>query len=153
MQRLRPFAARPPATQAEVERAEAVLGLPLPAPLRDLYLWVGNGGFGPANGLLGLNGGATDDLGKTALATYEVFMEPDPDVPPGSGPWWRSECLPVCYWGCIVYTAVDCRTPDARVVGFDEGAWVDDGRSLAEWLGDWLADPYMPQPVPLVPGS
>lgn len=47
LQRLQALASHPPATHAEVERAEAVLGLPLHEPVRDLYLLVGNGGFGP----------------------------------------------------------------------------------------------------------
>ncbi len=152
LQRLQALASHPPAAQDEVERAEAALGLPLPEPLRDLYLLVGNGGFGPGYGLLGLDGGATDDLGKTALGTYEAFMEPDPDAPPGAGPWWESASLPLCYWGCSVYTAVDCRTPDARVRGFDEGVWVEDGRPLATWLENWLANPDMPQPAPRTGG-
>ena len=134
VQRLHALAPHPPAAQAEVDRAEAVLGMPLPEPLRDLYLLVGNGGFGPGYGLLGLGAGATDDLGKTALDTYEVFMQPDPDAPPDAGPWWKPAFLPLCYWGCIVYTAVDCRTPDARVQGFDEGVWMEDGRPLVTWL-------------------
>lgn len=141
-------AGQPPAADAEIKHAEALLGIELPTPLRDLYLRVGNGGFGPGYGVLGLDGGFRDDLGKTALDTYRVFMLPDPDAPAGSGPFWRESLLPLCYWGCVVYTAVDCRTSDARVVGFDEGTWIEDGRPLAQWLKDWLADPQMPQPLP-----
>lgn len=146
--RLRAVPALPPATVDEFSQAEAALGLSLPGPLKDLYQQVENGGFGPGYGVLGLNSGATDDMGKTALETYRMFMLSDPDAPEGSEPWWREAHLPLCNWGCIVYTAVDCRTPDARVVGFDEGTWIEDGRTLTQWLADWLEDPGMPQPLP-----
>ena len=38
-------------------------------------------------------------------------------------------------WGCAVYS---CITPDGKVVGFDEGTWVDDEIDLDEWLSRWL---------------
>src|SRR5690242_10047052 len=44
----------PPATVAEVDAAEAALGLAIPPLLRRLYTEVGNGGFGPHYGLEGV---------------------------------------------------------------------------------------------------
>ena len=41
-----------------LEEAESRLGFKLPILLRRLYLEVGNGGFGPSYGLLGISGGA-----------------------------------------------------------------------------------------------
>jgi hypothetical protein len=56
-----------PATEAAVEEAEHVLGLPLPPLLRRLHLEVGNGGSGSGQGILGLAG---DHRGRTALDGY-----------------------------------------------------------------------------------
>lgn len=135
----------PPAEAREVERVEQALGMPIPGPLRDLYVAVANGGFGPGYGILGLAGGATDDLGQSSLDIYLNFSLPDPEDPSWQ---WRPEVLPICYWGCVVYSCVDCSTPDAVMVGFDEGRWVPDGRTLEEWLRAWLKGQLM-QPAPV----
>ena len=52
--RLAPLRPAPPAAVAE---AEELAGRSLPSLLRRLYLEVGNGGFGPGYGLLGLRDG------------------------------------------------------------------------------------------------
>jgi hypothetical protein len=44
----------PPATWAQVEAAEAALGFLIPQLLRRLYAEVGNGGFGPNYGVVGV---------------------------------------------------------------------------------------------------
>jgi hypothetical protein len=124
-----------PASAEEVRRVETALGIGLPKPLEDLYTRTANGGFGPGYGLLGLDGGARDDLGQAALDIYTNFARSDPEDPI----WvWRESVLPICYWGCVVYSCVDCSTPDARIVGFDEGRWVQDDRPLEVWLRQWL---------------
>jgi|GEM_PF-2408307 len=46
-----------PATEEQVQVAEARLGQILPSLLRDIYLQIGNGGFGPTYGLHGLENG------------------------------------------------------------------------------------------------
>lgn len=61
----------PPANPGVVAAAEAEVGFRLPDLLRRMYLEVANGGFGPFYGLLGLDGGATDDLGYNALDQCE----------------------------------------------------------------------------------
>jgi hypothetical protein len=50
----------PPTTLAVVEAAEKKMALSLPPLLRELYVNVGNGGFGPGYGIFGLEGGYTD---------------------------------------------------------------------------------------------
>ncbi|MGI5238681.1 hypothetical protein [Dactylosporangium sp. CA-139066] len=117
-----------PAAVEAVEDAERLLGHPLPSLLRRLYLEVANGGFGP--GVLGVAGGCTDDLGRTAVDRM------DPREQPG--------LFPVAYWGCAIYSYVDCSDPAAMMWGFDPNSGLADrsffpeGISLAEWLGRWL---------------
>ncbi|MEP2783360.1 MAG: hypothetical protein ABJO67_18950 [Pseudoruegeria sp.] len=48
---------------------------------------VGNGGFGPGYGLMGLAGGATDDMGNTAVGLYKDFAQNDPDDPAWKWPF------------------------------------------------------------------
>jgi hypothetical protein len=128
-----------PATDRQLAAAEDALHFPIPAPLRQLYQAVANGGFGPGYGLLGLGGGATDDRGATAEQVYRDFSTPDPDDPAWA---WRDRVLPFCYWGCVVYS---CLTPAGDVIGFDEGTWDDRAIALHEWLERWL-DGNLTQP-------
>jgi hypothetical protein len=47
----------PPATEEQIRATETRLGFALPPLLRDLYLSLANGGFGPGTGLRGVEGG------------------------------------------------------------------------------------------------
>src|SRR5689334_17689508 len=47
----------PPVSEDAVRSAEAQLGFALPEPLRSIYLQVGDGGFGPGCGIIGVGGG------------------------------------------------------------------------------------------------
>ena len=121
----------PRATPAQIERAEDRVGFPLPDALRMVYLEVANGGFGPGYGILGVDDGATDDLGNNIEQLYEHLSAPDPGVPD-----WecRERALPFCYWGCQVYS---CVLPDGSVIDLDGYDWRDDGIPLVEWLFRW----------------
>lgn len=129
-----------PLDAAELDAVEVRLGFALPELLRQVYLRVANGGFGPGYGLLGVGHGATDDLGNTADSLYDLFSQADPDDPE----WrWRPQVIPFSYWGCAVYS---CITPSGMVIGFDEGAWVEDEIPLDVWLRKWL-DGSLKQPT------
>ncbi|GLY24748.1 hypothetical protein Misp04_44800 [Micromonospora sp. NBRC 101691] len=100
----------------------------LPPLLRRIYLEVANGGFGP---VIGVAGGSTDDLGRTAVERL------DSREPPG--------LLPIAYWGCAIYSYVDCAGRGAMMWGFDpnsglaEHSFYAEGISLVEWLDRWLS--------------
>ncbi|MDG4807360.1 hypothetical protein O7634_11425 [Micromonospora sp. WMMD1120] len=123
-----------PATPEAVNEAERVLGYPLPPLLRRLYLEVANGGFGP---VLGVAGGCTDDLGRTAV---DRLNSRDP-----------AGLLPLAYWGCAIYSYVDCAGRGAMTWGFDpnsglgEDSFYAEGISLVDWLAGWL-DGSLEQP-------
>jgi hypothetical protein len=124
-----------PATPDEVEESEERLGFALPPAVRELYE-LANGGAG----FLGLVDGVVDDLEANAVDLYESFLVPenDPDAPV---PWeWREGVLPLLYWGCNIYSCVDCTDADAAMIGRDGFLWVPDGRSFVQWLADWAND-------------
>lgn len=52
----------PPTNQAVIKQAEKILRHPLPALLRALYTQIGNGGFGPGQGLFGVGNGHFDNV-------------------------------------------------------------------------------------------
>lgn len=58
----------PPATEAVVRETEAALGFQIPTFLKRVYLEIGNGGFGPGYGIIGLKGGYPSDAGTLVEA-------------------------------------------------------------------------------------
>lgn len=130
------------ATSATVEAAEHRLGASLPPVLRRLYIEIGNGGFGPGYGILGLDGGFTDDRGHNALEVSDGFRDDFPG----------RLLLALCHWGCAIYSLVDLDTPDSLMWGFDPNGAPDEralfcqGIGLSEWLERWI-DGRLHQPV------
>ncbi|MGW6844488.1 SMI1/KNR4 family protein [Streptomyces sp. NPDC054958] len=116
-----------PLGTGEITRAEAILDLALPPLLASLYTRVGDGGFGPGQGLLSL---------RQAVLAYEERRF--------SG-WRRPEgVLPVADFGCAMDACVDCWSDTGQVLLFDPNpgepdlAWSIDAPSLAGWLHGWL---------------
>ena len=153
-----PFVARPVATEAAIAAAEATLGFPLPALLKRLYLEVGNGDFGQGCGLLGVPSGAPGETQETALSLYQeqrdAADEPraaeEAAIPPMA---WPERLLPICDWGCAIYSAIDCGKPEAPVRRYDPNALdehaetpeatdamvlLPERESLGAWLQAWL---------------
>jgi hypothetical protein len=142
-----PQAARPPryppATAAVLSDAERRLGFPLPPFLAEVYLRVGNGGFGPGYGLIGLPGGHTGDAGGSIVELYESDRTPVPAWPTWQ---WPEAVVAFCEWGCAIHTCVDCRS--GAVLTFDppsfqEGqpmaqAFAQTHASVAAWFEDWV---------------
>jgi hypothetical protein len=135
----------PPVTTAALESAEKMLGFALPVTLRQIYLQVGNGGFGPGYGLLGLPGGATDDLGENVVSLYQGYHQSNPDDPYWD---WPQRLLPLCYLGCAMYASVDCNTTEGVMIWFEpnphqdgktwDDAFIPLAPSIDAWLQAWL---------------
>ena len=135
----------PPVTATALAEAEGVLGFALVPLLRSIYLEIGNGGFGPGYGLIGLRGGATANDGESVVELYKSFHQADPE----DRLWkWPDRLVPVCTWGCAIYSCVDCSSPDGPVILFDPNGrgpgtgWDDAFRpefeSFQGWLAAWL---------------
>lgn len=125
-----------------VEEAENVIGHLLPPLLRRLYLEVGNGGFGPGYGVLGLKDGHHDDLGRTALDWYRRAHGT-------SESHWSgllASLLPLCHWGCAIYSLIDCSDPEGPMWGWDPNPGLEGMKALfrqpltlAQWLDRWVS--------------
>lgn len=137
---------QPPLCAAALDTVEQVLGFELPHVLRQLYGEVANGGFGPGYGLIGLRGGDPSDMKRDVVGEYHVFRQPDHNDP---GRSWPDRLLPICHWGCAIYSCVDCSTPTGAVIRFDPNpvaddwtiAWQAERGTLAGWLQSWLDGP------------
>jgi hypothetical protein len=134
-----PPAARAPASEAQVAEAEAALGFALPEALRQLYLEVGDGGFGPGDGIYSL---------ERLLARHRE-MTGEPAGPQGQD--WPAKLLPIHGEGWDL-VSIDRETgrlvywdlEDLNDEDEDEGdvAWnasfVEEAPSLGAWLEKWL---------------
>ncbi|MEA2887316.1 MAG: hypothetical protein QOD11_1676 [Bradyrhizobium sp.] len=135
----------PPASATQVAAAEAALGFQLPALLREIYMTVANGGFGPGCGLLGLQGGKTFHSGRqewNAVELYHSFRRY-----PTRHERWGEKLLPICHWGCSYFSYIDCALPSAPVLALDEnshghGPWGCafglHAISFEEWMQRWI---------------
>jgi hypothetical protein len=131
-----------PMTEQELSAAEKQLGFPLPDLLKKLCAAIGNGGYGPGYGLIGVMGGAKDDQGHDAIQLYNLYCQPDPDDPTWK---WPEGLLPICNWGCAIYSCIDCMAENAPVIIFDpkmhDESWsqcfIRHKESLASWISAW----------------
>jgi SMI1 / KNR4 family (SUKH-1) len=138
--KLPPLTPTPPEA---VQEAERLLGHPLPLLLRRLYMEVGNGGFGPGYGILGMRGGHCDEYQHTAVDLYRQARS-GAFTSSGSMP---AALLPLCHWGCGIHSLIDCADCEAGMWAWDPNpAPPDDiGKALfpqsmtfTEWLGRWV---------------
>lgn len=135
----------PRTSQALLGEAESQLGFALPPLLREIYLTVGNGGFGPGYGLLGTADGhsySAGGRGWNVVELYHTFRRR-----PARGQRWGDKLLPICDWGCSYLSYIDCALPAAPVFALDEGAhghgpWGNafglHAASLQEWMQRWV---------------
>ena len=123
---------------------ERRLGFRLPLLMKRLYREIGNGGFGPGYGLIGLSGGALDDIGRTAPEIYASFSEPGED---DSDLKWPRGLLPICHWGCAIYSCIACAAPGFPMKIFDpnlhvsasswDDAFFDEALTFDDWIEAW----------------
>lgn len=119
-----------------LKKTEARLGFRLPRLLKRLYLEVGDGGFGPGAGLFGARSGHWVFPKPITLAElYKVNHK-------GA---WPDKLVPICDWGCGIYSCIDCSRQSYPMVVSDPN-WVnpetnrDQHGFLPENIGfrDWI---------------
>jgi hypothetical protein len=65
---------------------------------------------------MGLPGGFTDDRRRCTVELYELFRRDDPEDPA----WrWPEKVVPICHWGCAIYSCIDCSTDDGKIIIWD----------------------------------
>jgi hypothetical protein len=146
MAEVRADVANPPVTAEQLEAAETALGFRLPEFMRQLYLQVGNGGFGPGYGLLELGDESTDDE-RTVVGFFVKIVI---NVPPPPYRPWPKQFLFIADWGCGIWSLLNWQ--DGRVYRFngdmydaDNQPWeseiVPEAPSLEAWFEDWFVRP------------
>jgi len=119
----------PPATPEQLGQTERVLKCRLHPLHRRLLQEVGNGGFGPADGLIGLPGGRVDHDGRSVVELREQLFA---DQTGGGVP---VQVVPLCDWGDGAWSCIDEDT--GHVLMLDEAGLTDTGMSLHDWMSDW----------------
>jgi len=128
-----------------VAHAEQEIGFTFPALLTRLYTEVGNGGFGPGYGFLGVQGGKTDGAGCDIVRATRRFRA---SATRGRQWNWPNGVVPLIEWGNAVYTCLDLRGPEQALYELRPDLWDDDaslttamfaytvdlGSLLASWL-------------------
>ncbi len=153
LKRLRERAERahPTATAEMISAAEEELGFRLPRLLRALYRFLGNGGFGPGHGLIGVPGTEPyTSVEESVVDLYEREIHANRDADRRADRWPK-RLLPICDYGCGSFACVDCSWPAAPVWRFECDAYLlaeepcrrkalrRESRSLAGWFEEWLS--------------
>jgi hypothetical protein len=133
-----------PATIMGLAADEASLGFQLPPLLKRIYVEIGNGGFGPGYGLIGMSSGAPDSTGKTSPEIYRLFRSGDTQDRAWS---WPRCLLPICEWGCAIWSCIYCTAANFPLHIFDPNvhcdvnSWNDsffeEAESFEVWIRAW----------------
>jgi hypothetical protein len=133
--------APPPCAEARIAAAEAVLGFALPPALRQVYVEVADGGFGPGDGLYGLDA----LLAKWRELTHEPVGPQGQEWPrnllPIAGEDWDLICLDRA-GGRLIFWDVDEMADFEHEQESGDEAWnravKPEADSLEAWLERWL---------------
>lgn len=125
------FSPARPADPADIDLVEEELGFGLPNLLKKLYVDLGNGGFGPGYGVIGLSGGHTD-RGHDLVSLYKELREDDSGDPTYQ---WPAGVVPICHHGCGLYSCVHCLEDNMPVYWWTCDEFSDDGESVPK-IGD-----------------
>ena len=141
----------PPLTEEQVDKAEAILGFPLPPVLRTLYTLLANGGFGPDWGFFRLTGESSLN-DRMVVERYQditercTFFDLEDQVRPGKSmafvdTVWPRFVLPICDEGCGNNFCIDATTGHIltfRIWSAHENRLAYVADSLVQWLRPWL---------------
>lgn len=123
---------------------EQQLGILLPTVLKQLYLGLGNGKFGPDYGFFLL----AEDETVDKITLYEAYQEIHA-AQVRDWDWTLSDAfVPFLYWGADIYSLLDCANPNATIYVLDMNlkkrgtAWKscvwEHCSTMLEWLEKWL---------------
>jgi hypothetical protein len=119
----------PPASADAIEAAEREMGCHFHQLHGRLFKEVGNGGFGPGDGLIGIPGGSLDVAGCSVIELRQgLFSDHDKLQMPS--------VVPLCEWGCGIWSCVDCET--GAILSMSESGLRDLEQGLHSWFEDWI---------------
>ncbi|QDV48207.1 SMI1/KNR4 family protein [Gimesia fumaroli] len=123
-----------PTSKNAINETEHKLGFSIPNLLKQCYLRVGNGGFGPGYGVIGLEGGYASDYGNV-VETFQLLKSDQES----EGLEWQEGLLPFCEWGCNIFSCVDCNDPQHPVFTFEDFAVTQQNYTLDRFFELWMS--------------
>jgi hypothetical protein len=119
----------PPTSADAIEAAEREMGCHFHQFHRRLFREVGNGGFGPGYGLIGIPEGSLDVEERSLIELNQgLFSDHDGQM---------SSVVPLCGWGCGIWSCVDCET--GAILSISEFGLRDLEQGLHSWFEDWIS--------------
>ena len=118
----------PPASADAIEAAERKMGCHFHHFHRRLFREVGNGGFGPGDGLIGIPGGSLDVEERSVIELRRGLF---------SGHEKALSVVPLCDWGCGIWSCIDCET--GVILSMSESGLRGLKQGLHSWLEDWIS--------------
>ncbi len=118
------------ATPAIIEAGQRALGCSFHPLHRRLFEEVGNGGFGPGDGLIGLPGGRLDINGNSIIDLKHI-LGLDQKIP------CLSAVVPLCEWGDGIWSCIDSET--GAVLTLSEFGLKHTAQDLHAWFEDWVS--------------
>jgi len=132
-----------PISTEEVEGVERALGFRFPEIVRRCYLEIGNGGFGPGYGMIGVQIGAEEGHPESMCHSCnpDLYLgNREEQRPEGMDPW-PDQLVPLFERGCGMFDCVDCVSPEAYIVSLeDNGGFVHTGTSLLDHMEQWVVN-------------
>ena len=120
----------PPAGADAIEVAEREMGCHFHQFHRRLLREVGNGGFGPGAGLIGIPGGSLDVEEPSMTELKQGLFSDHEKVQTLS-------VVPLCDWGGGIWSCVDCET--GAIFSISEFGLRDLEQDLYSWFEDWIS--------------
>ncbi len=118
-----------------ISEIETMLGFSIPEIMSQCYRVIGNGGFGPGYGLIGLPGGAGSDYGDI-VETYHQLRS-DQEEMDGN---WPSEMLPFVDYRSNIFACVDCESEEHYISIFEDFELWEQEYTLDEFFEMWVKD-------------
>jgi len=120
----------PPASADAIEAAAREMGYHFHQFHARLFKEVGNGGFGPGDGLIGIPGGSLDVDGRSVIELRQGLFSDHEKLQMAS-------VVPLCDWGCGIWSCVDCET--GAILSTSEFGVRDLEQGLHSWFEDWIS--------------
>jgi hypothetical protein len=120
----------PPASANAIEAAGREMGCHFHQLHGRLFKEVGNGGFGPGDGLIGIPGGSLDAAERSVIELRQGLFSDHEKLQMPS-------VVPLCDWGGGIWSCVDCET--GAILSMSEFGLRDLEQGLHSWFEDWTS--------------
>ncbi|PHS14015.1 MAG: hypothetical protein COA78_06445 [Blastopirellula sp.] len=120
-------------TSENVGAVEDELGIKIPILLRNCLTKIGNGGFGPGYGLVGVGEeGYQSDFGDLRSTYYQI--QKDKNL---VGESWPKSMLPFCEWGNAMFSCVNCENGQVNLLM--NFKLYEQDLTLSDFFSSWIA--------------